>query len=382
MVNYIMSAGIDMAPQLDAIVKEMDKADGDLSGILADFGNADAAVNEYSDNLGKLAVATEYGVEAMRSELTASGIPEAASDMTDAALIEIDRMITGINGKSTAGYNAGRNLTDSTGKGAQAGEKTISAARTQAQKEVDNMILGINGKSIESYAAGKSVTDSAGQGAQAGNKTLETATNEAEGTVDAANKEIDAKKVAARSAGEAVSGGYASGMSSKVGMVTSAAASVSGAIENEFQKIRSKTYGWGAEMIQQMANGMNSKKQTIKVTAESIAQTISTPLHHSTPDEGPLKGDDKWGYEFGEQFAESMMRSVPLVASAANQMAYAASLASPAYIDPGMISGAQPGLSTADIYEAFSAALDEADMKVIIGNREFGRILRDVGVVA
>lgn len=382
MVNSVVAGGMELAPELAAIAEAFANGDAELAELIDGYGEMDQLAAIFGANTAAAATAAEHGLDAVETAFGKSGIPETAADMADEALTEIDRMITGINGKSTAGYNAGRNLTDSTGKGAQAGGKTISSARTQAQREVDNMILGINGKSIESYAAGKNVTDSAGQGAQAGNKTLENATNEAEGTVDAANKEIDQKKVAARSAGEAVSGGYASGMSSKVGMVTSAAAAVSGAIENEFQKIRSKTYGWGAEMIQQMANGMRSKIPTIKVTAESVAQTVSTPLHHSTPDEGPLKDDDKWGYEFGEQFADSMLRSVPLVANAANQMAYAASLASPAYIDPGMVSGAQPGLSTADIYEAFSAALDEADMKVIIGNREFGRILRDVGVVA
>lgn len=379
MVNSIMSAGIDMAPYLDAIVQEMDSADGDLSGILATFGDLDTAVQTYSDGMGKLEVATEHGVEAMRTELEGSGVPEAAADMTDGALGEVDRMLEGINGKSIAGYTAGKKLMDETGKGAQAGEKTISTARTQAQREIDNMILGLNGKSASAYSAGKNVSDSAGRGAQDGNKTLTTAANDAQKTVDSANKEIDQKKVAARAAGEAVGGGYAAGMASQTGAVTNAAKTITNAIDNEFQHIRAKTYGWGAEMIQQLANGMNSKVLTVKASAEGIAQTISTPLHHTTPNEGPLKGDDKWGYEFGEQYAASMMRSIPLVANASRELA--AAVGNPAYIDPGMLSGA-PSLTTADIYEAFSAALEEADMKVIIGTREFGRILRNVGGAA
>lgn len=379
MVNSVIAGGMDLAPELAAITEAFRNGDAELADLVAGYGEMDQLATEFGDTTAAAATAAEYGLDAVADAFESAEIAAAAGDMTDEALGEVDRMLEGINGKSIAGYTAGKKLMDETGKGAQAGGKTISTARTQAQREIDNMILGINGKSNSAYNAGKSVADSAGRGAQDGNKTLTTAADDAQKTVDSANKEIDQKKVAARAAGEAVGGGYAAGMASQTGAVTNAAKTITNAIDNEFQHIRAKTYGWGAEMIQQMANGMNSKVLTVKASAENIANTISTPLHHTTPDEGPLKGDDKWGYEFGEQYAASMMRSIPLVAAASRELA--AAVGNPAYIDPGMLSGA-PSLTTADIYEAFSAALEEADMKVIIGTREFGRILRNVGGAA
>ena len=38
-------------------------------------------------------------------------------------------------------------------------------------------------------------------------------------------------------------------------------------------------------------------------------------------------------------------------------------------------------ITPAQLYDAMVAALSTADLKVVIGNREFGRILRDQGVV-
>jgi hypothetical protein len=40
--------------------------------------------------------------------------------------------------------------------------------------------------------------------------------------------------------------------------------------------------------------------------AAGVAGTLAAYLHHTTPDKGPLKDDDKWGSDFIDNFIQGM----------------------------------------------------------------------------
>jgi hypothetical protein len=94
---------------------------------------------------------------------------------------------------------------------------------------------------------------------------------------------------------------------------------------------------WGQHLGQNLADGINSKYQTVKAAAERLANAAATPIKHSTPKEGPLKDDDVWGMHLAQNFADAMHKGVPIVRAQAAQLAQAATIST--YMDPLDVSG-------------------------------------------
>ena len=84
------------------------------------------------------------------------------------------------------------------------------------------------------------------------------------------------------------------------------------------------TYSYGAEFGINMASGIRSQIAAVRAAAEELAAAAAGPVHHSTPDYGPLKGDDKWGAEMVQTFASSMLSKTGDVKHAALAVAKAA----------------------------------------------------------
>lgn len=61
-----------------------------------------------------------------------------------------------------------------------------------------------------------------------------------------------------------------------------------------------KMLQWGKDMISNFISGL--EEVPVVGTVVNIAEDISSKLHHSTPDEGPLKNDDEWGYDLMDNF--------------------------------------------------------------------------------
>ena len=65
-------------------------------------------------------------------------------------------------------------------------------------------------------------------------------------------------------------------------------------------------YDWGYDMIISLINGMEESLPALASGAAGVAGTLAAYLHHSTPDKGPLKDDDKWGSDFVDNFIQGM----------------------------------------------------------------------------
>ncbi len=61
-----------------------------------------------------------------------------------------------------------------------------------------------------------------------------------------------------------------------------------------------KMFQWGKDMISNFVTGL--KEVPVVGTVVEIAEGVAKKLHHSTPEEGPLKDDDEWGYDFMDNF--------------------------------------------------------------------------------
>lgn len=124
---------------------------------------------------------------------------------------------------------------------------------------------------------------------------------------------------AANSSGKSVGSAFASGIQSMYSSVASAARALSNAI-SAISSNNWRARGWGQEAGQNFANGLWDKVGAVQHAAQALAAAAAGPLHHSTPDYGPLVDDDKWGGEMVANIVDSMNKATPSLARAASKV--------------------------------------------------------------
>lgn len=79
---------------------------------------------------------------------------------------------------------------------------------------------------------------------------------------------------------------------------------------NEFNNNADGTK-WGTDLSKNISGGMISKnsKSSITNAAATVAGWISDFLHHTTPEKGPLKDDDKWMADFIDNMANGILNN-------------------------------------------------------------------------
>lgn len=186
---------------------------------------------------------------------------------------------------------------------------------------------------------------------------------------------------------------YYRGITSTRGSAGSAAQSIAAAAVANLNK-HNEAYNWGADMGNQFARGLSATVGAVSNAANAVANAAAKKIHHSTPDEGPLKGDDKWGYEMAENFASGMLAGVPKIESAAYSMAKAAAFTAHGSIEQGGNSdsallrkiasmlAAQKTITPEQIYEACKAGTADgaSSSKTVLNGRQLNRALKGMGV--
>ncbi len=124
---------------------------------------------------------------------------------------------------------------------------------------------------------------------------------------------------AANSSGKSVGSAFASGIQSMYSSVASAARALSNAI-SAISSNNWRARWWGQEAGQNFANGLWDKVGAVQRAAQALAAAAAGPLHHSTPDYGPLVDDDKWGGEMVANIVDSMNKATPSLARAASKV--------------------------------------------------------------
>lgn len=95
-------------------------------------------------------------------------------------------------------------------------------------------------------------------------------------------------------AGEKGGSGYKSGYSQGMNGFDDEVASAINTINELFSK-SSEGYESGFGLVENMRRGMENARIYLENTVQGVANTIYSYFHHSTPDKGPLRDDDKWG---------------------------------------------------------------------------------------
>lgn len=137
-----------------------------------------------------------------------------------------------------------------------------------------------------------------------------------------------------------------SGVSSAVNSVKSTI--VSG-LENAWSYIKSipsKAYTWGKDMIQGLIDGIKSMIGKVGDAAKGVADKVSSFLHFSCPDEGPLSTYESWMPDFMEGLAKGIKGNRNVVANAISDLT---SMMKTDFQTPELSSSMKFGLETPEL---------------------------------
>lgn len=297
MADSIMNMGIDGADYLQQFTNAAQSNDGQLSEILQDYGNAQEAKDQYATSIAQMQQATQDGTDAMVGEVAGAQGP-----MANAAGNTAQAGADAANAKSGAFGSAGQNAGNSYANG-------ISATRGFAQAS--------------------------------GSASASALVNGLSGAINPAGN-----------VGRSTGNNYANGVGSQAGNSKNAGGSLGGnavAGSNKSGEMRRS----GSDMGNSFANGLRAAAGAVESAAQWVAGRVAAFLHHSTPDEGPLHGDDLWGYEFSENFAEGIRSNIGKVRKASEELAASATIPD---IEPKIRLVADDDGTRANLLQAASAA--------------------------
>lgn len=139
--------------------------------------------------------------------------------------------------------------------------------------------------------------------------------------------------------------------------------------KQKFDELLNNAKEWGSHFVQNFCDGITQKMSALIDRVRSMAETVRSYLHFSTgPDVGPLKDFNQWPKHMMDNYARGIESARYIVKDAVADVAADVSLlASP--------------FDTAAMYDAVRSGASDADISLSIGDREFTRALRDMGVI-
>lgn len=87
------------------------------------------------------------------------------------------------------------------------------------------------------------------------------------------------------------------------------------------KSLAGQAYGWGADMMQGLINGINSKMGALRAAVNQAASIIHANLHFSRPDEGPLRDYETWMPDFMEGLAKGINSNLYQIEGAVGNVA-------------------------------------------------------------
>jgi hypothetical protein len=99
--------------------------------------------------------------------------------------------------------------------------------------------------------------------------------------------------------------------------------------------LKSHGYTWGQDFMTQFIAGLTSKQGALNTEVTALANTISSQLHHTKPERGPLADDDVWGVHFVENLTKGMESKIPELSRAVAGIATSLAAVNPSSLPQG-----------------------------------------------
>jgi phage-related protein len=159
-----------------------------------------------------------------------------------------------------------------------------------------------------------------------------------------------------------------SGIRSMSSSAISGVADMVSNISGKFNDLVSGALSWGRDMVGNFASGVRDKMNSLLDEVKSLASQVTSYLHFTVPDKGPLAKADTWMPDFMELLATGIDNNKYLVTKAAQGLA----------LDMSAIM-AEP-FSYDDMYSAVRDGASSATTRIILNDREVTRALSNMGV--
>ena len=139
--------------------------------------------------------------------------------------------------------------------------------------------------------------------------------------------------------------------------------------KQKFDELLNNAKEWGSHFVQNFCDGITQKMSALIDKVRSMAETVRSYLHFSTgPDVGPLRDFNQWPKHMMDNYARGIESARYIVKDAVADVAADVSLLSSPF-------------DTAAMYDAVRSGASDANISLSIGDREFTRALRDMGVI-
>ncbi len=109
---------------------------------------------------------------------------------------------------------------------------------------------------------------------------------------------------------------FANGWTNKVTETIDSVKEAFGQVKTAITDIVDKAKTWGKDMIDNFVGGITEMKDKLGEKVNEIAETISSFLHFSLPEKGPLASSDEWMPDFMGNLAEGIEQNQGLVQDA------------------------------------------------------------------
>ena len=138
-------------------------------------------------------------------------------------------------------------------------------------------------------------------------------------------------------------------------------------ITSTFGDLKNKALTWGSDMIQGFIDGIKAKWEALKQSVIDVGNTIKSYLGFSVPEKGPLHESMSWPKHFMENYSKGLESARYLIQTAVGDISQD-------------IAVLENPINAAEIYDAVRSGASNANLSLSIGEREFGRALREMGV--
>lgn len=115
------------------------------------------------------------------------------------------------------------------------------------------------------------------------------------------------------------------GVNSTIGNVKSAISSGMDNATTDMKSLSGSSSTWGSDMISGFEQGIRSKMSSVVSAARNVASSISSLLHFSRPDEGPLRNYETWMPDMIDGLKRTLESRAPALISGVQNIAQAMS---------------------------------------------------------
>lgn len=344
MVNSIVSAGTDMAPELQAIVDAFQSGDTDLETLLQDYGTVSQLSSDMATTTANATTAADYGLQAMNEVINqdmaegvnlmtqgSQGMADAVSSAQPAlqqnigALTETyGSMQTEIEAKNGQLESAAMSDSMSIGTGVSKGIPYIDGSIKKVEKEVDKLPKSITAEKATTQKSAVDVTKGAATGMQSQKAAVGAASKSAGEETKQFGKAIDAQKAGATSSAKALAFAVVSTINSSKAGIGTASKAAGDETKKVSTAINAQKAG-AASSAKALATGvktaLDGQKEAIKTAGTNLGKAAGDGVKSGAES---AKGSAKSaGKELGGALADGLDDKKGSARSAGKAVAYA-----------------------------------------------------------